>query len=239
MAPEGAGPAREAGDSRQPDLPRPPARLRWRNSGATGLGSAGAAPMPKRGAGSGARHLARPRGSPCRARAPDGGGDGRGPLAPIQAGWTGRASKRSEQSALGGLHPQLPRSWRPGSAWRAGAGPTIPPGHIRLPFPEPQPPARGPARGRTPGLGSQVLHPAAGTLPGTRKPLVPRPSTHCLRDEGAWELSRRCRCRGRSWRGKVGSSCRHAGSCPCKTRPQVSHLHRWRNEPPASQSSIF
>ena len=95
VAPEGAGPAQEAGDSRQPDLPRPPARLRWRNSGATDLGSAGAAPILKRGAGRGVRHLARPRGSPYRARAPDGGGEGRGHLAPIQAGWAGRASKRS------------------------------------------------------------------------------------------------------------------------------------------------
>lgn len=53
LAPQGAGLAEEAGDNSQHDLPRPPARLRWRKTGETDFGCEGAAQIGKRGAGRG------------------------------------------------------------------------------------------------------------------------------------------------------------------------------------------
>lgn len=53
--PQGAGPAEEAGDNSEHDLPRPPGRLRWRKPGGTAFGPGGAGQTRERGAASGGR----------------------------------------------------------------------------------------------------------------------------------------------------------------------------------------
>lgn len=173
---------------------------------------------------------------------------GRGGAFGAHSNRVGRQVIQGQKGAPGGLPPHLPRSWRPGSAWRAGPGPAIPPQHIWLPFPEcrillspgsqgpPPAPARAPAWGRTSRFRGKIPsplgmpHPSACTPPGTRTPpetrtpLVPSPFTHYSRKQGAWELSPRCSCRSWSWSWR-GNSCRRAGSWPWGPGPpQVSDL---------------
>lgn len=89
--PRGRGPVvEEAGDNREQDLPRPPARLRWpnpgsrtRDPGARALRGKGARGVGVRHPG---RHLARPWGPPRGARAPGAVGEGRGIWRPFRPG---------------------------------------------------------------------------------------------------------------------------------------------------------
>lgn len=147
----------------------------------------------------------------------------------VGRGWSSKRRPRRPQPA------HLQRSRRPGSAWQAGPRPAIPPQHIWLPVPEPQPLSPGArnrrrcppaaqnraARPNSGGCRVRVAGPPSltGTPPGTRAPLAPSPLTHCAGDEGARRLSRCWSCSGRSWMGSVGSSCRGAGSCQYKWGP--------------------
>lgn len=265
MAPQGAGLAEEAGDNSGLDLPRPPARLRWRNAGEVDFGSEGGGQVGQGAQGGAVRQLARLWGplacKACRAGAPGWGGvgEGRGHLAPIPALW-GEVALPSEEGRPRRPQPAPP----PGLASRFGlAGGTQASdpasAHLASLSPETSLLSPGPRNGRqspseavwsrTPGHGKVS---GSGRRPSAPQPLSLHPSwnparlapsspTHCPRGEGARRLSRRCRGSGRTWRENVGSSCRGAGSCQWKWgRLQVTdRLPLRRKEAPASQRSLF
>lgn len=152
------------------------------------MGSEGAGPTWKKGSrewgpGTWQGPVGRPAGP-----SPVWGGGGEGAFG-AHSSRVGRQISQGQKGALGGLHPHLPRSWCPGSAWQAGPGPATPPQHIWLPFPEPQhsfsrsqetppAPARGPAWGRSSHSGRRSLTPQHAPL---LEPAPPRAlSSHSL-----------------------------------------------------------